>query len=161
VPSRAPGKCGGSTQGTSLWSRGGAGNSVRSHGSWAACGGGAARDWEAAGRGRGSPRGSRPQHLLPGWIAFQEFSSRTNATHACVRRRSSATVPYRRQKPQHTKSFVSSFAPVPQDVIMHRLHRFNALLYKHFLEIIYHAIPRHARCTSSFFLLRRNTESKQ
>jgi hypothetical protein len=43
VPSRAPGKCGGSTQGPSLLSRGGAGNSVRSHGGWTACGGGAAR----------------------------------------------------------------------------------------------------------------------
>ena len=72
VPSRAPGKCGDSTQGPSLWSRGGAGNSVRSHGGWAACGGGATRDWEAAGRGRGSPRGSRPRHLLPGWIPVGE-----------------------------------------------------------------------------------------
>jgi hypothetical protein len=54
------------------WSRGGAGNSVRSHGGWAACGGGATRDWEAAGRGRGSPRGSRPGHLLPGWIPVGE-----------------------------------------------------------------------------------------
>jgi hypothetical protein len=42
VPSRAPGKYGGSTQGPSYWSRGGAGNSVRSHGGWTACGGGAA-----------------------------------------------------------------------------------------------------------------------
>jgi len=50
------------------WNRGGAGNSVRSHGGRTACGGGAARDWEAAGRGRGSPRGSKPRHLLPGWI---------------------------------------------------------------------------------------------
>jgi hypothetical protein len=66
MTSRAPGKYGGSTQGPSLWSRGGAGNSVRSHGGRTACGGGAARDWEAAGRGRGSPRGSRPRHLLPG-----------------------------------------------------------------------------------------------
>jgi hypothetical protein len=71
-PSRAPGKYGGSTQGPSLWSWGGAGNSVRSHGGWAACGGGATRDWEAAGRGRGSPRGSRPRHLLPGWIPVEE-----------------------------------------------------------------------------------------
>ena len=58
------------------WSRGGAGNSVRSHGGWAACGGGATRDWEAAGRGRGSPRGSRPRHLLPGWIPVGERLSR-------------------------------------------------------------------------------------
>jgi hypothetical protein len=72
VPSRAPGKYGGSIQGPSLWSRGGAGNSMRSHGGWAACGSGAGRDWEAAGRGRGSPRGSRPRYLLPGWIPVGE-----------------------------------------------------------------------------------------
>jgi hypothetical protein len=49
VPSRAPGKYGGSTQGPNLWSRGGAGNSVWSHGGWTACGVGARRG--AAGRG--------------------------------------------------------------------------------------------------------------
>ena len=75
-PLRAPVKYGGSTQGPSHWSRGGAGNSVRSHDGWAACGGGATHDREAAGRGRGSPRGSRPRHLLPGSFPIswhQEF----------------------------------------------------------------------------------------
>ena len=40
---------------------------MRSHGGWTACGGGATRDWEAAGRGRGSPRGSRTGFGRP-WV---------------------------------------------------------------------------------------------